>query len=362
MGVLEEGAEDLINAVVPEWSIEVQTEQMKEAMAYFNRFGITSAISACVSPKDMRILDTLRREGRSTLRLGIMFAPTGGLNPTLSLDAWEALLSRMGVASEFGDEWLQFCALKMQVDGGMTLRTALMREPYPDDPSYRGTLVVDEDRLRALILVANRYGWRVGAHAVGDAAIDILLDAYEAADREKSIRDRRFIVIHGSLMQDDQMQRARAMGVRVDAQSVFLWDKAEAIARNLGRATAARAVPLRTMIEVMGIDNVAQGTDYPINVLDPFVNMHVMVTRRDMNGAEFGLEQAVTVEQALRLYTSAAARYAFAEDRVGTIEPGKLADLAFLSANPLETDPAELRSIRVLRTMVGGRTVFTSET
>ena len=358
MGVLEESAEDLVNAVVPEWSTDVQIEQMKEAMAHFNRFGITSAISACVSPKDVRVLDTLRRERRSTLRLGIMFAPTGGLNPTLSLDEWEAFLSRMGVASGFGDNWLQFCALKMQVDGGMTLRTALMREPYPGDETYRGTIVVAEDRLRDFVLVANRYGWRVGAHAVGDAAIDILLDAYEAADRERSIRDRRFIVIHGSLIREDQMRRARVMGVRVDAQSVFLWDKAEAIARNLGRETAARAVPLRTMIDVMGLDNVAQGTDYPINVLDPFVNMHVMVTRQDMNGTVFGQEEAVTVEEALRLYTSAAARYAFAEDQIGTIEPGKLADFVFLSANPLAIDPASLRSIRVLRTMVGGQTVF----
>jgi predicted amidohydrolase YtcJ len=358
MGVLEESAESIVNAVVPEWSTETQIEQMKEAMAYFNRFGITTAISACVSPKDMRILDTLRRERRSTLRLGIMFAPTGGLNPTLSLDEWEAFLSRMGVASGFGDNWLQFCALKMQVDGGMTLRTALMREPYPGDQDYRGTIVVTEERLRDTILVANRYGWRVGAHAVGDAAIDILLGAYEAADRERSIRDRRFIVIHGSLMQEDQMRRAAAMGVRVDAQSVFLWDKAEAIARNLGRETAARAVPLRTMIDVMGLDNVAQGTDYPINVLDPFVNMHVMVTRQDVNGTVFGPEEAVTVEEALRLYTSAAARYAFVEDQAGTIEPGKLADFAFLSANPLTINPASLRSIRVLRTMVGGQTVF----
>lgn len=246
----------------------------------------------------------------------------------------------------------------MQVDGGMTLRTALMREPYPGDQDYHGTIVVTEERLRDTILVANRYGWRVGAHAVGDAAIDILLDAYEAADRERSIRDRRFIVIHGSLMQEDQMRRAAAMGVRVDAQSVFLWDKAEAVARNLGRETAARAVPLRTMIDVMGLDNVAQGTDYPINVLDPFVNMHVMVTRQDVNGTVFGPEEAVSVEEALRLYTSAAARYAFVEDQAGTIEPGKLADFAFLSANPLTINPASLRSIRVLRTMVGGQTVF----
>jgi len=90
-----------------------------------------------------------------------------------------------------------------------------------DQPGYHGTVVVEQKRLNELVAIANRYGWRVGTHAVGDGAIDRVLDAYEYAHRARSIRDRRFIVIHGSLMQPDQMQRAKSLGVRVDAQSVF---------------------------------------------------------------------------------------------------------------------------------------------
>ena len=265
----------------------------------------------------------------------------------------------MGTASDFGDEWLSYSGLKMQVDGGMTLRTADMRDSYPDEPGYHGTVVVSQDRLNQLVAIANRYGWRVGTHAVGDGAIDKILDAYAYADRERSIRDRRFIVIHGSLMHPDQMERAKALGVRVDTQSVFLWDKAATIARYLGKATADRAIPLRWLIDHMGLNAVAQGTDYPINTLNPFVNMYIMVTRKDINGTVYGADQAVTREEALRLYTSAASWYSFSEHKIGSIEPGKLADLAILSDDPLAVAESELKNIVVLRTLVAGRTVFT---
>jgi hypothetical protein len=209
------------------------------------------------------------------------------------------------------------------------------------------------------VAIANRYGWRVGIHAVGDAAIDRVLDAYAHADRERSIRDRRFIVIHGSLMLPEQMTRASALGVRVDTQSAFLWDKASTIARYLGEDVVARAIPARWMIDHMGMDAVAQGTDFPINPLNPFVNMFIMVTRKDAQGRVYGADQAITREEALRLYTSAASRYSFSEYKTGSVEPGKLADLAILSGDPLTVADDALKDIVALRTIVAGRTVFT---
>src|ERR1700683_1304855 len=124
--------------------------------------------------------------------------------------------------SDFGDDWLSYSGLKMQVDGGMTLRTADMRDGYPDDPDYHGTVVVSQQRLNQMVAIANRSGGRV------------------------------------------------------DTQSAFLWDKASTIARYLGRETADRAIPVRWMIDHMGMDAVAQGTDYPINPLNPFINMDIM--------------------------------------------------------------------------------------
>jgi predicted amidohydrolase YtcJ len=357
-GVLEENAEDLVKKLLPAWPETVRISQIQEAMAYFNSFGITSAISARVNPFDMRVHQIIARNGMATLRISAMFAPTGGLNPTMSEDEWESFLAKIGVFSDFGDDWLSYSGLKMQVDGGMTLRTADMRESYPDQPGYHGTVVVSQERLNRLVSIANRYGWRVGIHAVGDGAIDKVLDAYALADNERSIRDRRFIVIHGSLMQPDQMKRAKSLGVRVDTQSAFLWDKASTIARFLGKETADRAIPARDMIDHMGLNAVAQGTDYPINPLNPFINMYISITRKDISGTVYGPTQAISREEALRLYTSSASWYSFSEHKTGSIEVGKLADLAILSDDLLTIDKENIKDIVVLKTMVDGRVVY----
>jgi predicted amidohydrolase YtcJ len=357
-GVLEENAEDLVKKLLPAWPETVRISQIQEAMAYFSSYGITSAISARVNPFDMRVHQIIARNGMATLRISAMFAPTGGLNPTMSEDEWESFLAKIGVFSDFGNDWLSYSGLKMQVDGGMTLRTADMRESYPDQPGYHGTVVVSQERLNRLVSIANCYGWRVGIHAVGDGAIDKVLDAYALADNERSIRDRRFIVIHGSLMQPDQMKRAKALGVRVDTQSAFLWDKASTIARFLGKETADRAIPVRDMIDHMGLNAVAQGTDYPINPLNPFINMYISITRKDISGTVYGPVQAISREEALRLYTSSASWYSFSEHKTGSIEVGKLADLAILSDDLLTIDEENIKNIVVLKTMVGGRVVY----
>lgn len=357
-GTLEEAAEDLVHNLLPDWSDEERDDQLKHAMQYFNEFGLTSAISAAVDPATLRAHQRVRQRGEASLRISAMYAPTGGLNPSMTLDEWELFFSRIGVASDFGDDWLSYSGVKLQIDGGMTLRTAAMRDGYPDDPDYKGTIVIEPARFNALVATANRYGWRVGVHAVGDAAIDRVLDAYELADAERSIKGRRFIVIHGSLMRRDQMERAKKLDVRVDAQTSFLWDKAATVARFLGKETADRAFPMRTMIDVMGLDAVAQGTDYPINPVNPFVNIYVMVTRKDKNGEVFGAHERISREEAIRLYTSAAARYSFAEAKTGTIEPGKYADMTVISDDILSVPDEAIKDIVAVRTIVEGQTVF----
>lgn len=357
-GTLEEAAEDLVHRLLPDWSEDERDEQLIHAMRYFNEFGVTSAISAAVDPATFRAHQRIRQSGRATLRISAMYAPTGGLNPSMTTGEWEQFFSRIGAASDFGDDWLSYSGVKLQIDGGMTLRTAAMRDGYPDDPEYKGTIVIEPARFNSLVATANRYGWRVGVHAVGDAAIDLVLDAYELADAERSIKERRFIVIHGSLIRRDQMERARRLGVRVDAQTSFLWDKAAVVAKYLGQATADRAFPMRTMIDTMGLDAVAEGTDYPINLVSPFVNIYVMVTRRDKNGDIFGIEERISREEAIRLYTSSASRYSFAEGKTGSIEPGKYADMVVLSDDILKVPDEAIKDIVAVRTIVEGQTVF----
>jgi predicted amidohydrolase YtcJ len=358
-GLLIESAQHIVAAVIAPWPEDVRIAQLKEAMAVFNGYGLTSVVSGAVAPRDFRILQAIRARREMTLRVAAMYLPTGESNPSASLADWEKFFSQVGAASEFGDEWLSYAAIgEISLDGGMTLRTAFTRDPYPDDQAYHGLLNIAPERLNQLVAIANRYDWRVGIHAVGDAAVDKAIDAFAFASQEKSILGRRFAIIHGSLMRPDQMTRAKTLGLRVEVQNTFMWNKAATVAEYLGKATADRAVPTRAMIDLMGIENVGSGTDFSVNVLDPYVNIYVAVTRKDMNGIVYGKEQAITREEAIRLYTSSAARFTFAEDAKGSIEPGKLADLVVISDDLLTVPEDAIRSIQALTTMVGGRIVY----
>ena len=263
-----------------------------------------------------------------------------------------------GASSGFGDEWLRFAGVKLAMDGGMTLRTALTRSAYPNDPKYFGMAYLNPERFRELVEICDRYGWRVGVHVVGDKAADVALDAYEALDRKRPIAGKRFILIHASLIQRDQMERAKKLGVRTDVQNIFMWDKAATVERFLGRETADRAVPTRTLIDVLGIENVGAGTDFPVNTINPFLNMYVMVTRKDPNGTVYGAKEAISREEALRLYTTSPAHYTFEEGIKGSIEPGKLGDLVVLSADPLSVPAESIKDITALTTIVGGKVVY----
>ncbi|RTE89397.1 amidohydrolase [Bradyrhizobium sp. LVM 105] len=354
-GVLVETAIDRVEKAVPPWTDDDEMRQFTIAQGFLNSFGITSAVEGATEPRDIRTLQKLAAAGKATLRTGVMFRP----EPPADLTAWEAIMSGNGASSGFGDDWVKFAGIKIFYDGGMTLKTALMRDVYPDShDNYHGVAQQTPERLRQLISICNRYDWRVGVHVVGDLGIDQVLDALEAVDKEKSIRNRRFVLIHASLIRPEQMERAQKLGARVDFQNAFMWDKATTVERFLGKATADRAVPTRTLIEKMGLDSLGAGTDFPVNPINPFLNMYVMVTRKDPSGNVYGSAEAITREQALRLYTSAASRYTFDEARKGTIAPGKLADMVVLSADYTAVPEAQIKDIKADMTLVGGKVVF----
>ncbi|MCP4621126.1 MAG: amidohydrolase [Bradyrhizobium sp.] len=354
-GVLVETAIDRVEKAVPPWTEDDEVRQFIIAESVLNSFGITSAVEGATEARDIRTLQKIAASGKATLRAGLMFRP----EPPADLSAWEAIISGNGASSGFGDDWVRFAGIKIFYDGGMTLKTALMRDVYPDShDNYHGIAQQTPERLKQLISICNRYGWRVGVHVVGDLGTDQVLDALESADKEKSIRDRRFVLIHASLIRPEQMERAHSLGVRIDFQNVFMWDKAATVERFLGRATADRAVPTRTLIAKMGLDSLGAGTDFPVNPINPFLNMYIMVTRKDPNGSVYGASEAVSREQALRLYTSAASHYTFEEARKGTIEPGKFADLVVLSADYMAVPEAQIKDIKADMTLVGGKVVF----
>jgi predicted amidohydrolase YtcJ len=357
-GVLVEAACRLVKDVVPPWPFETRAACYKETMKTYNSGGLTSIVNGITDPESLKVFKHLWNGREATLRVSLMYCPTGEEIPSLSLKDWEEVVRETAWLSGTGDDWFNVSGIKFISDGGMTLRTAYLREPYPDDSSYYGTSLIPQERLNQLVAICNRHNWRVGIHAIGDAAIDKVLDAYEYANREKPISGRRFILLHGSLMLPEQMRRARRLGVFVSVANAFMWLKSTTTERFIGRERADRACPTRWMIDHMGIENVGAGPDFPINTYNPFVTMYVMITRKDSRGVVYGGNQAITREEAVRLYTNGPARYTFEENIKGSIEAGKLADLVVISDDLLTCPEATIKDIKAVMTVVNGEIVY----
>ena len=281
-------------------------------------------------------------------------------------------VSRIPWVTGFGDEWFRVGSLKTVADGGILIGTAYLREPYGmntkiygyDDPDYRGVLAVPRENLMEMARLANKRGWQMTAHTTGGGAIDALLDAYEATDRETSIRDRRFTVTHGNFPNEQAIARAKKLGVVFDCQPAWHHLDGPALKDVFGPARMAQFLPFRSLLDA-GIV-VAGGSDHmirfdsrkAINPYNPFFGMWMAITRKTVDGTALHPEQGVTRMEALRMWTLNGAYLSFEEKIKGSIEPGKLADMVVISKDFLSCPVDEIKDIEALTTIVGGKVVF----
>ena len=304
-----------------------------------------------------RMFQQLKAEGRLTLRVNYLMR----IFDFSSVEKLRALIASWNVRPDEGDEWLRIGGMKTLVDGGF--EGGLMREPYAEPygqgGKFKGIQVVAPDKYGPVVLELNRLGWRVATHAVGDAAVDEVLDAYEAADRERSIKGRRWTIEHFFIARPDHFPRARALEVAISAQD-HLYLAAPSVANYWGRSRAEGVTPMRTFLAQGFL--VAGGTDSPVIPYNPFWAMYHFITRDTISDGVYGAAERITREEALRVYTINNARLTFEENLKGSIEPGKLADLVVLSGDYLTVPEAALQSLKALGTMVGGRFVYTDST
>jgi len=299
-----------------------------------------------------RMFQELKAKGELTMRVNYLMR----IFDFSSVEKVRATIASWNVRPDEGDEWLRIGGMKTLIDGGF--EGGHMREPYAEPygrgGKFKGIQVVPIADYNAVVLELNRQGWRVATHAVGDAAVDQVLAAYEAADRERSIRDRRWTIEHLFIGRPDHYPRIRALGVVVSAQD-HLYLAAPSLANYWGRARAEQVTPVRTFLDEKLL--VAGGTDSPVIPYNPFWAMYHFVTRNTISDGVYGASQRITREEALRIYTINNARLTFEEGIKGSIEPGKLADLVVLSADFLTVAEGAIPSIKPLATMVGGKFV-----
>ena len=344
-------------------------DMLERVHQQYVRTGITSVIERSATLEGYRAYEALQRGGRLKVRATVTLRIP---HPEDAVQV-ERFITGLPFTFGSGDHWLKVGPLKIFVDGGILLGTAFMREPYGagaqnlyaiDDPVYRGFLTLTPEQIRSAIAIGHRRGWQMVAHVTGDAGVDAVLDAFAAAQADRPLSDARDTLIHAYFVHPDSAARAARLGVLVDTQPAWYYKDADALAAGLGRERLAHFIGLRTLRQA-GVD-VAINTDHmfgldrdqALNPFNPFLTIYAATTRRTQSGAIVSGDEAVSREEALRMMTSAAARFSFDEKTRGSIEVGKLADFVVLDADIMTCPADRLRAIEPEMTVIGGRVAY----
>jgi predicted amidohydrolase YtcJ len=287
-----------------------------------------------------------------------IYAEHAGSLPRASVQlAWEGsdAMSAFGLTTGDGDEHLRVGAVKVFVDGGFTGPAAYTREPYKDQGDYRGALNMTNDALRQIIDEAHAAGWQLGIHAIGDAAIELTVAALVDAVSHQPRHDHRHYLNHFTIMPAIATMAAMAgHGIAITQQPNFTYTLEGRYVDNLDGARLATNNPLRTPMS-HGIHLALSSDILPIG---PMVGLYAATTRRGVSGRVYGIEERLTLTEALAGYTLRGAWLTREEHDKGSLEPGKLADFIVLSDDPLTLPEDDLLNVRVMATYLGGREVY----
>lgn len=363
-GLLQERAQSLIRSVLQPVAVEEYIARIAAASEVGLSEGLTSATEPGIGtstgigngPADLHAFLLARERGALGLRMTVMpyitaLRDVGAFEPG---GDWFGL--DLGVRTGLGDEWLRVGPTKILADGSLIGRSAAMCHDYHDDSGNRGLYQFEPDELRRLIVEAHRCGWQVATHAIGDAAVDTVLDAYEAAQRRYPREDTRHRIEHCAIASDEQVARVAALGVVPVPQGRFISEIGDGILAAMGPERSRLAYRMRAFLDAGAV--LPGSTDCPVVHGAPLPSIHDMVNRRTASGAPFTPEEAVTPLEALRAYTVGSA-YATHEEAVkGTLTRGKVADFVVLSDDPLAVAPERIRDIAVGATVVGGAVAY----
>ncbi|MEY4199923.1 MAG: N-substituted formamide deformylase precursor [Verrucomicrobiota bacterium] len=348
-----------------------QSARLKHLFADYNAVGITAICDRNASVGSIERYRKLRDTGELTVRVSC----SQGVG---SIGKLEAITDSIRAVAKNPlhlqrDDWLHIIGIKMFLDGGMLTGSAYMRQPWGvsqiyaiTDPEYRGVRFIPKDRLVPMVRAAVESGLQFTAHSVGDGAVHGLLEVYDELAKEGlPIRQTRASVTHCNFMSREAVETAARLGVVVDIQPAWLYLDTRTLVKQFGYDRLRYFQPLRSIFAAGGM--VGGGSDHmqkigPMrsnNPYSPFLGLQTAITRRaKWHEGQLHPEEALTREQALRFYTINNAKLLFKEDRTGSLEPGKLADLAVLDTDILTCPEDKIVATQVLRTYVGGKLVY----
>jgi predicted amidohydrolase YtcJ len=342
-GLLRGMARDLVTQAIPPWTRDELEAGLRRSCDDFLAQGITTVVEPGILTPQLEAYRSLHAKGGLTVRV---YALYGFLR---SLAEVERAVEEVEMC---GDDVFRLIGLKMQEDGGIGPRTALLYEPYVGQPENRGMQLIPAEELKEMALTGHRAGFQVAIHAIGDRAIDIALDAFHHAQTTSPRPDPRHQIVHCYFPSPDALRRLKELDIMVNTQAPFIYWLGDSFLTSLGEDRCDACIPLNTMLQ-QGL-TVANSHDTTVTPPQPRYGLYASVARRTIQGQTMGTQEAVTPLQALRTYTTLAARHIYMEDRIGSLEPGKYADIAVWDRDPLRAPAEDLKDLRVNRTYVQG--------
>jgi len=346
-GTLEGGAVYQVAAFAPGPGREELAAALGTGSAAYAALGVGTIREAMTSLDELAAYQDARERELLQVRARLMLR-VGNEQTT---DEATALIRGLGARSGFGDDWLRIWGLKLVLDGGV--EGAAMEQPYANDPGNSGHLNWDPAAMTKVCAEAAQRSWKIGTHAVGDRALRTLLDVYEAVVAQVGpVPPWTLVIEHGMVSDAALRDRAVRGGFGVTVQHPVLWNMASEMLVTWGPERTQRVTPLDQWLAA-GAD-LAAGTDI-VRPFNPMINVWGMTTRGTKSAGIQGPEHAIDVATALRLYTVGTAELLGEAGRLGSVTPGKLADLVAYPLDPLAASPDDLPGLTPAFTMVGGR-------
>lgn len=344
-GVFKDNAMSMIYKIVPDPSDDQKDKALDAAMNYVAARGVTSVHNMSGY---MDVFERARE--RNTLNTRI-YAGT-------ELSRWRELNEKISKQGR-GDKWLRIGGLKEFVDGSLGSHTAAFFKPFTDSPTDSGFFITPEKVLYQRIKSADSAGLHVMTHAIGDKGIHTLLNIYERVSMENGQRDRRFRIEHAQHNAPDDILRFATLNVIPSMQPYHAIDDGRFAERLIGPERIKTTYAFGSLLKAHA--NLVFGSDWFVAPPTPLEGIYAAVTRQTLDGKNpegWVPEQKISVEEALKSYTIRAAYASFEEKIKGSIKPGKLADFVILDRNLFDIPPSEIRTVKVLRTSVGGKAVY----
>jgi predicted amidohydrolase YtcJ len=346
-GVFKDNAMSLVERVVPTPTDEMLDRALDAAMSYVASKGVT-AVHHMGFWEDLPVFQ--RARDKDSLRTRIYAA--------VPLRA-HARLAQHIADHGAGDDWFRVGLLKAFVDGSLGSHTAAMLEPFTDTPGESGFFVTEPDTMLAWMRAADSAGLQLAIHAIGDRAIRTQLDLFARVASEFGPRDRRWRIEHAQHIHPDDLARFAELGVIASMQPYHAIDDGRWADKVIGAERARGTYAFRSLLDNGA--TLAFGSDWFVAPPTPLDGIYAAVTRRTLDGATPGgwvPEQKITIDEALRAYTRGAAYSGFADDKLGVLARGKLADLVLLDRDLTRVAPETIAESQVVMTIVGGRVVF----